>query len=348
MGKKGGSAPKPPDPDKSARAEAQYNRVDTYAPSGSGVRQGYTRNGKFVQGAPKKGFQSAQQFIESPTDRAIRLLAEPASVDLTERIISDNVTNMPDAPRVQDRGTVADSIFNRTMSMLRPEIDRNNSRLLDNLQGRGIPVGAEAFNDAYGAQQRETQDTISRLAMDADIAAGQEQSRLFGLDSTARQQSIAELMAAISGQYSPIANLPSGQTQPVNYSAMVQNQYDAEMAQWSARQQQQAQTASAIGSLGAALIKSDQNVKTVEGYVDMAFAQRAVMSMPVAVWRYIEGQDDARHIGPMAQSFHAVTGLGTDTDISVIDAFGIVLAGLQAALWRISKLEHELQGGEVH
>ena len=35
---KGSKAPKPPDPHETVAAEAQFNRVDTYSPSGSGTR----------------------------------------------------------------------------------------------------------------------------------------------------------------------------------------------------------------------------------------------------------------------------------------------------------------------
>lgn len=358
MGKGSASAPKapePPDPRETAKAEAQFNRFDTFGPSGAGVRHGYTdAAGNFVAGPPSDGHQSAQQLIESPTDRAIRLMAEPAAIRATRQVIEDN-RNLPDPARVRDRGTVADSIFNRTMSMIRPEIDKNQTRLLSNLQNRGIPVSSEAFTDSYTAQQRETDDMISRLAMDADIAAGQEQSRLFGLEASARQNSISELMAALTGQYAPPTDLPSGQGQPVNYASMVQTQanmrqqqYETELALYQQKQQQMAQTAGALGSLGAALIKSDRNVKIVDGFVDMGEAEKAVVMMPVQAWRYKEMGDDQPHIGPMAQDFHAATGLGTGTDIAVQDYLGLLHAALQSCFWRIAKLEHQVNGGGVH
>jgi hypothetical protein len=348
MGKS--SPPPPPDAKETARAETQFNRFDTYSPSGSGVRHGYTdASGQFVGGVVPDNAQAAQKYIESQTDAAIRGLAEPAAVQLTQRVIDDNVTNMPDAARIKDRGNVAQSIFDRTMSMMRPEIDKNQSRLLSNLQNRGLPVGSEAFNDSYTAQQRETDNMISRLAMDADIAAGQEQSRMFGLESQERSNSISELMAAITGNYTPVNNLPSGQGQPVAYGSMVQNQYDAQMQQWQIKNQQASQTAGALGSLGAALIKSDMAMKEIHGIVDMAFAQRVLVAMPVQAWRYKDGVgDDAVHVGPMAQDFQRITGLGDGENINVIDYLGLLHAALQGAFWRISVLEHQINGGEVH
>lgn len=354
MGKKGGggSAPKPPDPYETARAEAQFNRFNTYSPSGSGVRYGYTDyRGNFREGMAPKGYQSAQTYIESPTEESIRLAVEPASIDLVNRIISDNIYNMPDAPRVKDRGTVADSIFNRAMSMLAPQIEQGEERLVSNLQNRGIPIGSEAWNDTYGAQTREVNDTISRLAMDADVAAGQEQSRLFGMDAAARQGSIAELVAAIGGGYNPMTNLPSGQGQPVNYSGLVSQNYQAELANWQAQQQARMGAAGAIGSLGAALIKSSEDFKDILGDVDGLKAATAIKAMPVRAWQYRpehapEG-DAAQHIGPMAEHFREATGLGDGRTIAMVDYLGLLHAALQSALWRIDMLEYEMQGGRM-
>lgn len=264
MGKGRSSAPAAPDPRETAAAEAQYNRLDTYSPSGSGQVYGYTdpRTGGFVRGVAPAGAQSAVASYEGATDRQIRQTLEPASVQLVGRMVNDNITNMPNSARVQDRGTVGQSIFDRTLSMAMPGIERANSRLLTNLQARGIPIGSEAFNETYGNQVQQTQDTISRLAMDADIASGQEQSRQFGLDSSQRQQSIAEIVAAMGGNYSPPSSGPSGNAAGVNYSGLVGQQYQQQLAQHNANQQASAQTAGALGSLGGAmLMKSDRRLK---------------------------------------------------------------------------------------
>lgn len=261
---KGSKAPAAPDPYKTAAAEAQFNRLDTYSPSGSGQVYGYTdpTTGQFKQGVAPQGAQAAVSTVESPWQKQIREALQPASVALTNRVISDNITNMPNAPRVQDRGTVAQSIFNRSYSMMEPAIEKTNSRLLTNLQARGIPIGADAFNDAYGEQQKQTQDTLSRLAMDADVAAGQEQSRQFGMDSAARQSAISELVAAMGGGYNPPSATPSGAAAGVNYGGLVGQKYQADMANFNAQQQNRTQTAGALGSLGGALLaKSDRRLK---------------------------------------------------------------------------------------
>jgi hypothetical protein len=262
---KGSSAPEAPDPYETASADAQFNRLDTYSPSGSGVRYGYTNpaTGQFVQGtSPGEGYQSAVQQQESTWEQQIRQALEPASVSLTNRVISDNITGMPDAPRAQDMGQIGQTIFDRNMSMMMPSINKANDKLLTNLQARGLPVGSEAFNSAYGEQQKQTQDTISRLAMDSDIASGQEQSRLFSLDSASRQGAISELVAAMGGGYNPPSATPSGAASSVNYSGLAGQKYQADLAASQASNQQAASTASTLGSLGAGmLMKSDRRLK---------------------------------------------------------------------------------------
>lgn len=396
---KGKSAPAPaaPDPVETARAEAQFNRLDTYSPSGSGVRHGYTNSaGQFVQGSPPAGYQAAVSQLESPWERSIRQALEPASVDLTNRVIRDNIQGMPnaprlqdrdkiaaglpDGPRVQDRGNIAQTIFDRSFAMMMPAIEKGNTRLLNNLQARGIPIGSKAFNDAYGEQQTRTQDTISRLAMDADVAAGQEQSRLFGLDdaaarfdlanfatagqeqsrlfgldATSRQNSIAELVAAMGGNYNPPSATPSGSAAGVDYSGLVGQKYQGDMAQWQNAQNQRSSTMSTLGGLGGALLmKSSRDLKEDHGIVSIHDVAERVTRIPIHEWTYAPGVHvpgslpGQRHVGPMAQDFQEIFGLGDGRHIHTIDAFGICMAALKSALLRIEVLERRSFGEVVN
>lgn len=356
MGKGKSSAPAAPDPYKTAQAEAQFNRLDTYSPAGSGVRYGYTdpATGQFVQGVTPQGAQSAVKQLESPWEASIRELLQPASVGLTDRIVADNITNMPDAPRVQDRGDVAKNIFDRSFSMMKPAIDKANTRLLTNLQARGIPIGAEAFNDAYGEQQRNTEQTIANLALDADNAAGSEQSRLFGLDAASRQGSIAELVAAMGGNYNPPSATPSGNAAGVNYGGLVGQKYQADMAQYEANQAQKSSTMSTLGSLGGAmLMKSSRDAKFDDGTVPVHDVAAKLAHLPIHQWRYKPGHapagfGDETHIGPMAQDFQQAFGVGDGQFINAVDAFGVVFAALKSALLRIEVLERRHYGEAVN
>lgn len=345
MGKKGSQAPAAPDPRETAAAESQYNRLDTYSPSGAGIRHGYTdESGNFAPGVAPEGLQSAQKYLESDSERAIREALEPASVSLTNRVIADNITGMPDAARVQDRSDVAADLFSRSFSLMAPGIDKANSRLLSNLQARGLPIGSEAFNEAYGEQTRNTQDTIARLAMDANLTAGQEQSRQFGLDQSARSGAISELVAAMGGGYNPPNSVPSGQAAGINYGGLVSEKYQADLENYNQAQQQKMNTASTLGTMGSMLIKSTRAAKDVNAPANINGAAQIIQNIPLYAWTYKDGQQPqgdhgGLHVGPMAEDFQRMTGLGVSDRIDAVDYFGVLASALQSALRRISELE---------
>ncbi len=310
------------------------------------MRYGYTSDGQFTQGQPPEGKQAAVSTIESPWERQIRQTLQPASVDLVGRMVDDNVSNMPGPARVQDRGDVAATIFDRNFSLMAPAIDKSNEKLIQNLQARGLPVGGEAFNDAYGEQLTRTQDTIGRMAMDADIAAGQEQSRLYGLDANERATALSEIATLMGGSYNPPSAVPSGNTAGINFSGMVNNQYNAQMEQYQQAQQQKMATASTIGQIGVGLMKCTMEAKEVAGPLNTDWAADVVKRLPLDVWSYTpegapEGRGTEPHIGPMAEHFKALTGLGSGKDIDPIDYLGLMAGALQAALLRIEVLERE-------
>lgn len=294
---KGGKAPQAPDPRETAAAESQFNRIDTFSPSGGGVRHGYTdESGNFQSGTAPEGFQSAQSYTENPFEKQIREALEPASVDLTNRIVDDNIAGLPDAARVKDRSDVASDMFNRNYSLMKDGFEQENDRMLTNLQARGIPLGSEAFDETYSQQQAGVNDALSRLAMDSNLAAGQEQGRQFALDQSERAGSISELVAAMGGGYNPPTATPGGQAAGVNYSGLVGQQHQAAMSQYQAKQDSRAATAGALGNLGGSMImKSDRRLKTDI----VAVAKRG--DLTVYAYRYLWDAPGTVRTGYMAQ-----------------------------------------------
>jgi hypothetical protein len=67
---------------------------------------------------------------------------------------------------------------------------------------------------------------------------------------------------------------------------------------------------------------------------------RRLQQLPLYSWRYIDDDDGARHIGPMAQDFHAAFEYGDSPEhIAMIDAQGVALAAIQALAERNAELE---------
>jgi hypothetical protein len=81
----------------------------------------------------------------------------------------------------------------------------------------------------------------------------------------------------------------------------------------------------------APLCRSDRDQKTDIIPVDPAAVLERLSRLPVATWRYREEPGAVRHMGPMAQDFRAVFGLGDgDRYYHAVDAHGVALAAIQA------------------
>ena len=84
------------------------------------------------------------------------------------------------------------------------------------------------------------------------------------------------------------------------------------------------------GGGGAWSSLSDRNLKENLEAVDARAVLEAVAAMPVSTWSYTTEDPTIRHMGPMAQDFHAAFGLGdSDRHINSLDADGVALAAIQ-------------------
>jgi trimeric autotransporter adhesin len=76
-------------------------------------------------------------------------------------------------------------------------------------------------------------------------------------------------------------------------------------------------------------IPSDRALKTGVAAVAPQDILDRVAALPIASWEY-KNAPGVRHVGPMAQDFHAAFGLGdSDRTIGVVDASGVALAAIQ-------------------
>lgn len=76
---------------------------------------------------------------------------------------------------------------------------------------------------------------------------------------------------------------------------------------------------------------SDRTSKCDISEIDGARLLAKLAAMPVSQWRYKSQDESIRHIGPMAQDFHAAFGVGEDDrHISAVDADGVALAAIKA------------------
>lgn len=75
---------------------------------------------------------------------------------------------------------------------------------------------------------------------------------------------------------------------------------------------------------------SDRAAKENVAAVDALDVLERLRALPVSSWNYKTQADSVRHMGPVAQDFYALFGLGpSDTTIDTIDADGVALAAIQ-------------------
>lgn len=88
-------------------------------------------------------------------------------------------------------------------------------------------------------------------------------------------------------------------------------------------------------------MRSDRDIKHGRASVDPEAVLEAVARLEVSEWSYDE-RPDVRHVGPMAQDFHAAFGVGADDrHIHPVDANGVTLLAIQALYRRVQALEEE-------
>jgi hypothetical protein len=85
-----------------------------------------------------------------------------------------------------------------------------------------------------------------------------------------------------------------------------------------------------IRASGTITPNSDRNAKTEFEPVDTAAILKRVAALPIQRWRFKAEEPGVKHVGPMAQDFHAAFGLGAaPTAIATVDADGVALAAIQ-------------------
>ena len=97
-------------------------------------------------------------------------------------------------------------------------------------------------------------------------------------------------------------------------------------------------------SLGGAWTNaSDRNRKENIREIDPVAIVEKVAALPVSDWNYRAEADEVRHIGPMAQDFHAAFGFGGSAkSIATVDADGVALASVKGLYQMIQAKNDEI------
>lgn len=141
----------------------------------------------------------------------------------------------------QQGGELEQATYDRAMQLMAPGFEQQERRLSTGLANQGIPLGAEAYNTEMGNFRRSRNEAELAAALESVGRGRQEQSRLFGLNQSARQQGISDRMLERTQPMNELAALLQGspalqapnvpqtaqyQQSPADISGMIQNQYN--------------------------------------------------------------------------------------------------------------------------
>ncbi|MEM1204879.1 MAG: tail fiber domain-containing protein [Acidobacteriota bacterium] len=88
---------------------------------------------------------------------------------------------------------------------------------------------------------------------------------------------------------------------------------------------------------------SDINVKNTIEQVDPRQVLATLVELPISTWSYNADAPGIRHMGPMAQDFHAAFGLGaTETGIATVDKDGVAMAAIQGLHSVVTEKQNEV------
>ncbi len=96
-------------------------------------------------------------------------------------------------------------------------------------------------------------------------------------------------------------------------------------------------------------LTSDRNVKENFTPVNPQNVLARVSALPITEWQYKADPDGFKHLGPMAQDFHAAFGLDGNDDrhIAVVDENGVALAAIQGLDQKLDARSRQLEEENV-
>jgi hypothetical protein len=103
------------------------------------------------------------------------------------------------------------------------------------------------------------------------------------------------------------------------------------------------------GGSGSWETLSDRNAKANITPINEADVLARLAALPISTWNYKTQDSSVRHIGPMAQDFHAAFGVGTDDKyISTVDINGVALAAIQGLNRLATEQGHQIIDQQQH
>ncbi len=195
-----------------ALQQRALNMVDQYGPEGSLT---YSPTGVETEGIPgmkaTKAFSPVQQSLYDTSTRLAQQYGDIGEAQLgkVEGTLSDpfSLTGLGAAPEVSPE--VRERQLNAILERTQPQRTRDRAALETRLGNQGFVVGTEGYNTAVDEMNRRNTD----FYLAADVSAGDEMSRMFGLESSERDRAVNEILMQRNQPMAELASFTRG-TQP--------------------------------------------------------------------------------------------------------------------------------------
>ena len=196
----------------SALQQRALNMVDQHTPEGSVT---YSATGTEIEGIPQyqveRKFSPEQQNLYDLSTQLSQKYGETGNrqLDAVRQSLETpfNVDSLGAAPTLNEdtRTATRDAMIAR----MQPNMDRDKAALETALANQGFARGTEGFDDAMDESNRTRTDAY----LAADIQAGNEMGRMYGMETDARDRSINEILMQRNQPLAEMATFMSG-TQP--------------------------------------------------------------------------------------------------------------------------------------
>lgn len=254
----------------------------------------------------------------------------------------------PAAAQDRDTAPVAEELFSDT---IQPSADLGDDIVVggDVLAGSGMVVGSTSGNPTEGELllHRSVQQSVKGIrAFDQNLSLRTDEGSFFP------QLSLHTDGGVGLGTGSPQADLDIRDVQDNDFAAFRLTQDDRSWAmshtptgvftfnligsggqEFAVRERLDAvgPTLDVKGSVrGTQFIStSSREVKTAFEAVEPQEILTKVAALPVSAWRYVWEDASTRHVGPVAEDFQRLLGLGDGKTIGTVDADGVLLAAVQ-------------------
>lgn len=216
--------------------------------------------------------------------------------------------------------------YDRHTALMEPMFAKAESALEQKLANQGLPIGGEAYDTDFGGFYDSKNRAYSDIANQA-VSAGR-----------TSQQNMFNQMAALLGGQQTNAPMPLDTTTP--FQMQQQGDWNNYQARANQASQQNQQTQAGVGAaLSLISLFCSAEYKENGQAVNEDEVLNKLDFLNLEMWNY-KG-DNTKHIGPYAEDFQKLFGLGNGQEIAGVDAFGVLIAAVKSLSAKVRELENE-------